>query len=366
MTFPIPTFDPLGLALPGPLLLALSYLTLTLHFVAMQFTLGGALLLLFSWGKQPGVARFFGTGLPLGFSYLVTLGIPPLLFVQVVYGQFFYTSSVLIGAFWISVIPLVIVGYGAAYWHRMTRERSTRFQVVLISTTVLVLLTVGYIYVSNLTLSLRPERWLAHYQAHPAGGALNRGEPTLHARYTLFIAPALFAAGLALVLRAGFLRKRGNDAEADASHRVALRSMSVAVVLQTAAVIGLWFTLPSQVKQALIRPGALSSLAVASIVCGLSSYAIAYAARTRRGMGLPVLAAHLFVAAVACLVITRDLVRQIYLHPYFRVETAPVLPQWGMASAFVVILLAGLVFLVVVTKQMVRGLVASVPKSVGN
>jgi hypothetical protein len=364
MTTPIPTFDPIGLALPGPLLLALSYLTLTLHFVAMQFTLGGALLLLFSWGKQPGVARFFGTSLPLGFSYLVTLGIPPLLFVQVVYGQFFYTSSVLIGAFWISVIPLIIVGYAAAYWHRMTREHSTRFQIVLISATVLVLLTVGYIYVSNLTLSLRPERWLAHYQAHPAGGALNRGEPTLHARYTLFVAPALFAAGLALVLRGGFLRNRGYDAEADASHRVAFRSMSVAVALQTAAVIGLWVTLPGQVKQALVRPGALSALAAAAIVCGLAAYALAYIARTRSGMGLPILATHLFVAAIACLVIARDLVRQIYLRPYFQIETAPVLPQWGMAAAFVVILLAGLVFLVVVTKQVVRGLAASVPKQV--
>lgn len=359
MTTPIPSFDPLGLALPGPLLLALSYLTLTLHFIAMQFTGGAAVLLLLTWGRRPGIARFFGTSLPLGFSYLVTFGIPPLLFVQVVYGQFFYTSSVLIGAFWIGVIPLIIVGYGAAYWHRMTRDKATRFQVLLIATTVLVVLTVGYIYVNNLTLSQRPERWLAHYRAFPAGGSLNAGEPTLHARYTLFIAPALFAAGLSLVLRASFLRRRGVTVEAEDSYRVGLRSMTAAVALQTIAIVGLWFTLPSNVKQALVRPGALGALSVAAIVCGLSAFALAYLARRRAGVGVPILAAHLFAAAVACLVVARDLVRQIYLQPYFRVDTAKVLPQWGMASAFGIVLLAGLVFLVVVTKQVVGGMIAA-------
>src|SRR5512133_2986047 len=151
---PIPDFDPIGLALPGPWLMALSYLTLTLHFVAMQFTVGGALVLLATWRRQHGIAKFFGTALPLGFSYLVTFGIPPLLFVQVVYGQFFYSSSVLIGAFWISVIPLLIMGYGASYWHKLSRGERPGRQVWIIGLSLLALLFVGFIYVNNLTLSM--------------------------------------------------------------------------------------------------------------------------------------------------------------------------------------------------------------------
>lgn len=354
---PIPDFDPIGLALPGPLLMALSYLTLTLHFVAMQFTVGGALLLLASWRRQPGIAKFFGTALPLGFSYLVTFGIPPLLFVQVVYGQFFYSSSVLIGAFWISVIPLIIVGYGASYWHRMTRESAPKYQLLLVVVTTCVLLFVGYIYVNNFTLSMRPERWLAHYQAHPSGGALNHGEPTLHARYALFIVPTLFAAGLALLVRAGSLRKRGATSEADASYRYGIRSMIVATTLQTLAAIGLAMTLPPPVKAALFQPSALSACALGAAVLGASALGVGVLARKRAGTGMPIIAAHLFVGAVACLVVARDLVRQIYLRPYFQLGHAPVIPQWSMAMAFVLILVVGLVFLVVVTKQMVTGLV---------
>lgn len=356
MNAPVPPIDPMGLPLPGPILSALAYLTLTLHFVAMHFTVGSALLLLLSWRKQPAVARFLGNGLPLGFSYLVTFGVPPLLFVQVMYGQFFYSSSVLVGAYWISVIPLIIIGYGAAYWHRMSRETRPAFQLVLIAATVVTVLVVGYIYVNNLTLSLRPELWLSHYQTNPGGGALNQGEPTLFARYSLFIVPGLFAAGLALVLRAGFLRRRGAGAEAESSQRLGFRAMLVATVLVAAALLGLWLTLPEPVKQAFSQSRPLGSVAGGAVLLGLAALAVAWVSRRRAGMGLPVLAAHLFVGAVACLVVARDLVRQVYLRPFFDLDRAPVVPQWGMFAAFALTLVAGLVFLIVLTKRTVSGM----------
>jgi len=70
--------------LPAFILQSLAYLTFTLHLLAMQFTVGGAILLLINWlrsrrsadASAVATARFFGTGLPLGFSYLVTFGIP--------------------------------------------------------------------------------------------------------------------------------------------------------------------------------------------------------------------------------------------------------------------------------------------------
>jgi hypothetical protein len=275
----------------------------------------------------------------------------------VVYGQFFYTSSVLIGAFWISVIPLVIIGYGAAYWHRMSRDSRPKFQVALIATTVLVLLCVGFIYVNNITLSLRPERWLSHYAAHPAGGALNLGEPTLFARYAFFITPGLFVAGLALVLRAAYLRRRDSDV-ANRSQRTGMRVIFIATALQACAVAALLLTLPRPITAVLARPGIHLGLAVAATVLGVGALATAWLSPKRAGMGLAVLAAHLFVGAEACVVVLRDFVRQLYLAPYFKLAEAPIFPQWGMFVGFVAVLLAGLVFLVVITKQMVSGLVA--------
>ncbi len=359
MNAPVPPFDPLGLPLSPGLLHAIAYLTLTLHFAAMQFTVGGALLMLLCWRRQPGIARFFGTALPLGFSYLVTFGIPPLLFVQVIYGQFFYSSSVLIGAYWIAVIPLIIAGYGASYWHRMTRDGRTRNQPVIIAAIVACTLLVGYIYVNNLALSLRPDLWLAHYAAYPSGNALVYGEPTLHARYLLFVVPALMTAGMALVLRASFLRGRGASAEADASYTVGVRSLAVGLLLERGAAAWFGLTAPAAVRGAFAAPGALAWLAAAAALLALGALVAAWQSRGRAGLGLPLLGAHLLLGAVACLVVVRDLVRQIYLRPYFEVSSAPVLPQWGMFAAFVLVLVLGVAFLVVTTRQTVQGLLAA-------
>ena len=113
----------------------------------------------YSSGPFTSFQNIFSAGLPLGFSYLVTFGIPPLLFVQVLYGQMFYSSSVLVGAFWIAVVPLLILAYAMVYSHKLTRRTRPRIQIWVLSIAALAMLSVGFIYVNNLTLSMTPERW---------------------------------------------------------------------------------------------------------------------------------------------------------------------------------------------------------------
>lgn len=357
---PLPSFDPLGLPVPSALLQALSYLTLTLHFLAMQFTVGGALVMLWAWRREPGIARFFGTGLPLGFSYLVTFGVPPLLFIQVTYGQFFYSSSVLIGAFWISVVPLIILGYGAAYWHRLSRDGRPRHQLYLIATIAAAVLCVGFIYVNNLTLSMTPERWLAHYQAHPAGGALNASEPTLWPRYGFFITPALFVAGLALLIRGGYLATR-RPAAAATSRRVGLRLALAASLLQAVFSVASWISLPSPIAARLTQPGLYGALAAGGSLLGLVALGLAWLSTRRAGIGLAVLAAHVYAVGDACVIVLRDLIRQLYLAPYLDLSTVAVHPQWGMFFAFLATFTAGAVFLAVLTKRVIGDMVAADP-----
>ena len=43
------------------------------------------------------------------------LGVPPLLFAQVLYGRALYTSSVLIGVYWISIIAILTLTYWLLY-----------------------------------------------------------------------------------------------------------------------------------------------------------------------------------------------------------------------------------------------------------
>jgi len=187
----IPAVDPLGYPVPVWILQSLSYFTLTLHLLAMNFTIGGSFILLWSiLSRKPDnkdVGRFFGAGLPLGVSYIVTLGIPPLLFLQVLYGQFFYSSSVLLGSFWIQVIPVLLLAYTGYYYHKFQRDTRPRYQWLVVLASLILLLYIGYIYVNNLTLAMAPEKWLDLYRAYPGGGNLHHGEPTIHSRLLLFL-----------------------------------------------------------------------------------------------------------------------------------------------------------------------------------
>jgi hypothetical protein len=338
------------------LLQVLAYLTFTLHILAMQFTLGSVILMLVSWRAPHKATRFLGSGLPLGFSYLVTFGIPPLLFVQVIYGQFFYTSSVLIGAFWISVIPLLIIAYGASYWHKLTRDRRPGGQGLLVGLILLVILTIGFIYVNNLTLAQTPERWLDLYRQHPGGGTLNHGEPTLIWRYFFALSPALAVVGLALILRGGTLRAWGDLKEGLASHRLGFRAMVISTALVLVSGIGLFATLPDAMSEHL-RGAWAPFVGTAAVFFGLALL-LAWRAGRRSGLLFPVLAAVSMVGATACVVVLRDLIRLAYLHPRFDPAQIPLKPQWAMFVLFAVSLVAGIVFMIVFTKKTVSGMAA--------
>ena len=106
MPLVIPNPDPVGLPAPAWLLQVLLLLTFVLHLLAMNFLVGGVVFmgLAFRRGKK---SPFFATlgdrlskALPPTMAMTITLGIAPLLFLQVLYGQAYYTTSALIAWLW--------------------------------------------------------------------------------------------------------------------------------------------------------------------------------------------------------------------------------------------------------------------------
>lgn len=196
---PVPKVD--ALPLPGPVWLftALLLLTFTLHVLAMNAALGGGLWTVWNYfrGRNPAhpysrrLAVELARMLPVLLAFTVTLGVAALLFVQVLFGNFLYASSILIGALWLMVIPLVILAYYGFYYVAGTVEKGTRAAGMVAAVSVLLLLCVGFIYSNNMTLMLSPARWLALYRAHPSGWNLNLGEPILLPRYLHMVNGAL-------------------------------------------------------------------------------------------------------------------------------------------------------------------------------
>lgn len=348
--------DPLGYPVPLVILQGLSYLTLTLHFVAMAFTLGSAFLLLWVKLKKgehtETMEKYLSHALPLGFSYLVTLGIPPLLFLQVVYGQQFYASSVIIGGHWILVVPLLILAYGLFYLNKFAPGKWPRGQWALIGLALLSMLGIGFLYVNNITLSQTPERWLELYAANPGGGTLNRGEPTRFARLLLFTAPALCGAGLGLLF-AGIYQARSGRGSAAAFKKLAWKACLLGLLLQLAGGAWLLASIPEAITAAFVAgPGKLFAFAGAGLAV-LSVLAVFWAMGLKSYLGA-VVAASVWTLSLASIVILRDMLRMEYLRPYFDPAAVPVNPQWGMFFMFVGTLVAGLGLIVVLTTVVVR------------
>lgn len=158
----------------------LHLLTLTLHFVAMNFVVGSIVALL--WGRFSDngnrsshwsndiVARFVKL-LPSGMALTVTLGVAPLLFVQLLFPKQVYSASIVSAWFWLAIPLVVACAYYflyAASFSRIKRNNGTYLGLALIG-----LLYVSFVYSSVFSMA-EDETLIAQlYACNQSGFAFN-------------------------------------------------------------------------------------------------------------------------------------------------------------------------------------------------
>jgi hypothetical protein len=198
-----PAVDPIPLPAPVWLFKLLHIVTLSLHFVAVEMLLGGLLLAvilsLFKNSNHATVAaRAMARRLTVVMTYVINLGVPPLLFAQVLYGRALYTSSVLIGVYWISIILLLTIAYWLLYQFSGRLEFGRTAWPMGLGAW-LIAGFVARLLSTNMTLMLRPEVWRTMYSSSAAGVYLPTGDPTTTPRWLLMLAGGLFIGGLWMV-----------------------------------------------------------------------------------------------------------------------------------------------------------------------
>ena len=346
----IPDVDPIALPAPVWLLKGLLLLTFLLHVVPMNLVLGGGLTTFVTelLGRKQGggnhlrLARSFARMIPVAVAFAITLGVAPLLFLQVLYGQLFYTSTILMAWPWLAVIALVMLGYYGFYLYsyRWERLQGARLWVVLGSAIVFML--VAAIYSNAITLMLRPEAFASLYHTAGAGSHWNFGDPTAVPRYLHFFVASFAVTGLFVVVYA--LGKLSND---DSYARWGLRYGAAWFVAATIVQmgIGIWFlvALPRPVMLqfmggSVFATGLLGAGIMLPIVSLMLIHSASRAARPKLAAwsGIGVLAATLIV-----MVLIRDVVRDGYLVGKFDVMDRVADPQWGVIAVFALVLLGG-------------------------
>jgi hypothetical protein len=354
----VPTPDPNPLPAPFWVFKLLLVVTFYLHILAMNFMLGGAALaLLARWrqkGNQFGSRIFFDVAkkVPILMAATISLGIAPLLFVQVLYGQYFYTSSILMAWPWFLVLVFLIATYYGFYFVSYRGERRPRAagRVMLFSTTLV--LIIGFIYTNNLTLSQVPAHWAQKYFSSTAGWDLNLSEPTLLPRYLHFMTAAVAVSGLYLVLIAWTKWKQDQE-YARAIFQLGGKAFLYATMAQF--VIGFWFlfSLPKALRMVFMGADPLTTgLLCFGIVGALVSIFLMSAALKKGNIRLAALGVTGITALVVlAMSVMRELLRMAYLKPYYNPRQFAVQTQWSPFLLFLALFVAGVFFWFVLLKR---------------
>lgn len=154
-------------------------LTLVVHVFLMAYVLAGSLWL--AWAticpgtgliprtKQP-VARLLRDWMPFALSGAITAGVAPLLFVQVLYRQQFYTANLLLGWRWMVVIPVLVAAFYLLYVAKSaTVSRWPLWGRLGLSLGIAAcFLFVAFCWTANHLLSLNSTAWPEAYRAGDA------------------------------------------------------------------------------------------------------------------------------------------------------------------------------------------------------
>lgn len=317
-------------AIPSPwgLLEALLILTFALHILFMNLSVGSALLAFLGRGRHKELAKELGHRAPTLLALTVNFGVAPLLFVQVLYGQFLYTSSVLMAAWWLSAIGAVIIGYYGLYVHDAKGESAPGLARLALAVSLCFLLYTGFLLSNNMTLMLRPEAWTA-YVANPRGTLLNTADATMWPRYLHAVAAAPAVAGLSAAIL-GEKKRRPEWVDYGMAWFTRVTMLQI--------LIGGWLlmSLPKGVMMSFMgaSPAATAALA-AGVIAGLGALMAGVQKK-------PTLTAILAVLTVVLMAVTRGQVRLATLAPSFTPASLPVTGEISPLLMFVVSLAIGL------------------------
>jgi hypothetical protein len=355
----IPALDAAGLPGPPWLFHLLLVFTFFLHVLFVNLTLGGTLLAAIAHFTSGGGRDNPRTALAgrlmavnnYGISLTITTGVAPLLFIQVLYQQYFYTATILIGWLWFGLLVALIVGYYSAYLYKF-RGAPTHGQgggVWLVVSAVMFFL-IAMLHVAVHLIHAQPETWAAV----AASAATVLADPTYVPRLLHFVLAGIGFAGLVTAWWAGRQARAG--AEAELNTAIASYAWSWVLwttVLQIVDGVVLLLLLPRHVLVGFMQGGAATMIPFAAAILIAIGLLVMIAKVSdpvsSAGTVSGTLAA--MVLAIALMSVTRHQIRVLYLEPAARLHEYAVVPQWANFTLWVVLLLIGLATVAYMVKR---------------
>lgn len=335
-----------SMAIPAPywLLTVLQWLTFTLHLLAMNMLFGLVLIVLIARNSVfvqlmwDSVIRMF----PMVMAATITLGVAPLLFTQVIYGEYFYAASIVSGWNWFLQIPMVMFVYYLLYVVALKKNLTDKTR-----RTLLIFATIGFVYISYTftmisDLAEKPHLWGTLYQASPAGESLNPSHLETIFRWAHIITGGVAVAGLIIQLFALFHPKVKGDRDL-----LSFGGRIFILAVLKSSILGLiyLFLLDRLILAKFLHSPGLHVILTA-IVLNIIAVVTTYKSSTSANPRKMVLTSSVLVfLSVFLMVMSRHYLRLTFLDGQFSPETLTIHPQWGAFAMFLITFLIGLAVL---------------------
>ncbi len=351
----IPNYQPIAFPAPLWLLQTLLVLGFFIHAIPMNITLAGGLIaaIFTKCGKNDPnnyssrIGLSLAHSLPLFLSFAITQGIVPLLFLQLIYGPLYYSSSILMAAPWLSVIFILLAAYYLLYIYKFKTNKESNVYLLLIAT--LCFIAIGFFFSNNMTLMLNPSNWV-ELARQPHGIHLNLGDPQLIPRFTHFFVASFAITGICIGC---FGLYYGSKDKAYSEWLMKKGSLIYSLITILQIFIGAWFLVKLPKEQMMNFMGQdqigsicfIASLAftvislISGFLCSTNGSKIAFKVTLISSM-----------LTVLLMVIMRHLLRHYSTISFIDPATVPVHIQWDLLITFVILALFLVGYLIWLTK----------------
>lgn len=322
--------------------------TFTAHILLMNIMLGSAIIAFISAINRQFESSLISLQKEISqkntfiIAFTINFGVAPLLFLQVLYGNFFYTSSILMAVYWLSVVFLLITAYYAAYIYKFNFERLAQTRKYAAGLTALLLLVTAFFYTNNMTLMLVPGSW-TRYFTNPSGTILNLSDPTLFPRFFHFVTASIAVSGLFIAIT-WQRKKKSGVSHSDINISRGMKYFIYATLIQFC--VGIWFliSLPKDIMFLFLGGDIVHSVIfLAGLFAGLTALVFGFIKRVWP-------AAWATIISIIFMVIIRDMVRTAYLKPYFAVENLKTIYQYSPLILFFAALTVSAVIIIYIIR----------------
>lgn len=350
---------PLGYPAPYWFLVLFKVLGFSLHIIPMNIWYAGIILcMLFHWRGGEYAKRLSDrlmNQMPIIIALGINFGIVPLLFMQVAYYKVFYPATVLMAWPWFTIIVLLTLAYYGVYYYatglRKADGSMTRFRIMVGWVTAILFIIIGFLFSNALSLMTNVKAWPELWEktsvaAAPLGIALNTADPTLWPRWLMMFGLALTTTGAYVVVDTGFFARGEAEGYRRGAMRVALKVYTVGLLWF--ALAGSWYvfgTWSMNIREMMFSGPLIVFTALTAMAPGLP-WLLILLQRSGVKTRLALLTGLAQLLVVVFNAISRQIVQNAELSPYFDLTAERVNTQWSPLIVFLLLFLAGVAVVV--------------------